>query len=798
MTSGSSIFKIHFFLIVLVVQILVVISGVAWVYLETRSCAADAVSIRASEIIRFRKEAERHLNAFVFRMDRSPVSRLPGTVFEEEASRSVWRESFGERGFLFLFFPESGRFAGRWHGKEHLIQLTELKDMSGHPFLQEPCSRVLKTGKSIWLDNVLTGWSPDHEKWSFYLSPYGSRNLVVGAALDMAETTRTADANMKLSREHIRHFAVGVVAFLIMMLLATLAVAFLLAQKMSREIEAYARSLEKALADGKPLELRDNQLREFKKLAIHTNRLLERQKRTEKQYRKLFETNAVSIWVEDFSEVRSMLENLKANDVSDPDTYFREHPEFVKKAAGAIRVLDVNRETLRLYGADTKDQLLSSLEAVFSPASYRGFAFLLAALFRGEHLIRYEEVNRTLSGLDIYVLITVTVEESEDLNRLIVSLVDITERKQAEEALAEEKDRLAATLHSIGDGVLVTDAKGRIMMMNPAAGEMTGYTPSDVLGYPLEQVYRVVRVGNGHGIDDTTRLFFKMENLEIEGEELVLTSAGGYRYIIDESRSPIIGSSRKFRGMVVVFRDITGLKRTQACFARAKRLESLGLLAAGIAHDFNNVMTSVFGNISLARMLSEPESKVAEKLGAAEAAIERARELTSQLITFSRGGAPVEKEVDLSALIHSSVKRAVGTASTEWVIAFAESLWQVKVDAAQFVHVVNNLVQNAVEAMDGGGRLKITIENARIDGSDPTVAEGDYVRLLFEDSGCGIFPEHLDRIFDPYFTTKEGAQGLGLSIVYGIVKRHDGYIRVESEPGRGSTFEVLLPAGEGK
>ncbi len=147
----------------------------------------------------------------------------------------------------------------------------------------------------------------------------------------------------------------------------------------------------------------------------------------------------------------------------------------------------------------------------------------------------------------------------------------------------------------------------------------------------------------------------------------------------------------------------------------------------------------------------------------------------------------------MAALIWSSAKRAVGDAATEWSADIADSLWPVKVDDSQFVHVVNNLVQNAVEAMDGGGKLKITIENSQEDGTDPIVAKGNYVRLLFEDSGCGISPEHLDRIFDPYFTTRDGAQGLGLSIAYGIVKRHDGHIRVESEPGKGSRFEVLLP-----
>ncbi len=301
-------------------------------------------------------------------------------------------------------------------------------------------------------------------------------------------------------------------------------------------------------------------------------------------------------------------------------------------------------------------------------------------------------------------------------------------------------------------------------------------------------------MGNGHGIDDTTRLFFKGEDMEIAGEEKVLISSDGTRYLIDESRSPIIGSSEKFRGLVVVFRDITELRRSQANFARVKRLESLGLMAAGIAHDFNNVMTSVFGNISLARMLSEAGSPVAEKLGVAEQAIERARKLTSQLITFSRGGAPVGKQVNISGLILSSAKKAVGTASTECTVEVSDTLWPVELDVSQFVHVVDNLVKNAVEAMENGGKLEIRIENVKMDGTDPTVAPGDYVRLIFSDIGCGIPQQNLDRIFDPYFTTREGAQGLGLSIAYGIVKRHGGNIRVESEPGKGSRFEVLLPA----
>ncbi len=801
MASGNSIFRNHFILIVLVFHALVVVSGMAWVYLEYQSCTEDAAAIRTEDIARYQKEAEYHVRIFVSRMENRLISGSATEISEKEAARAVGNEQFGERGFLFLFFPESCRIGGKWHGKEHLVSVAEFSDTAGMSFLKEPCVKCLETGRSRWLRDFSTGWGAGHDKWSFYLFPQTHQHWVVGAGLDMAETTRTADAYMKLARKHLLHFAIGMVLFLVAMLLATLGVAFLLARDVRREIRAYGGSLKRALASGDPLEPQKNKLQEFRKLAEITNTLFsdrktaeEDRRKTEEQYRKLFETNAVSIWVEDFSAVRSMLDKLKAEGVTDPEAYFKNYPEFVTEASKAIRILDINKETLRMYGADSKEQFFSSLEVIFSPDSNRGFAFLLAGLFREERLIRYEEVNHTLVGQDIFVLITVTVDETEDFKRLIVSLVDITDRRQVEEDLAEEKDRLAATLHSIGDGVLVTDAQGRVIVMNPAAGRMTGYEPSDVLGYPLEQVYRVITVGNGYGVDDTTRVFFKAEDLEIVGEEKVLISADGNRYLIDESRSPILGSNEKFRGLATVFRDITELRRTQAHFARVKRLESLGLMAAGIAHDFNNVMTSVFGNISLARMLSEPGSKVAEKLGVAEQAIERARELTSKLITFSRGGAPIGKPVALSGVILNSVEKAVGKAATHWTADIEDPLWPVELDVSQFVHVVNNVVRNALEAMDGGGELKIRVKNTEIDESSFAVSPGKYVRLTFSDTGHGIREEDLDRIFDPYFTTRDGAQGLGLSIAYGIVKRHSGDIRVESEPGKGCRLEILFPA----
>ncbi len=793
MASEKSIFKTHFILIVMVFNALVILSGATWVYMEYRSCTDDTKKIRLQDVSRFKKQTEHRLRLFASRIERLGRG-LDNERFRARLIRSTQAREMEENGFVFLFFPETDQLTGRWHHKRHLVSVTALCDINGKPFLRTPCKECRRTGVPRWLDHVHPKWMQESGEWCFYLLPMPHRPWVVGTALDMTETTRTADNFMELAKKHLLHFSVGMALFLVVMLLTTLGVAYFLARKMSTSIKAYAVSLKEALENGKFLKTKSSQLLEFKKLSTKTNNLLKQWKAAEKQYRKLFETNAISIWVEDFSAVRLMLENLKKQGVTEPEAYFKAHPEFVKSAAKAIRILDVNRETLRIYGADNKEQLLSSLDWIFHSDSYEGFETLLVGLFRGKRIIRYEEVNRTIPGREIFFLITVTVDESEDFSHLIVSLVDITDRKEAEEALEEEKDRLAATLNSIADGVVVTDASGKIVMMNPAAGRMTGYDHSRVLGYPLEQVYRIITVGNGHEIDETTRLFFQDEEMEISGKETILVSENGSRYLIDESRSPIIGSKEKFRGMVIVFRDITELRKSQAQLARVKRLESLGLMAAGIAHDFNNVMTAVFGNISLARMLSDPGSNVAEKLGAAEQAIERARELTGRLITFSCGGEPVGKQIELSKLVRKSVKQSIGKNATKWKVTVTENIWPVKVDASQFVHVIANLAKNATEAMDGRGQLDIHIQNMLIGNETPPLEAGKYVSIIFSDSGSGIPGWCLDKIFDPYFTTREGAQGLGLSIAYGIVKRHGGHIRVESEPGSGSRFEILLPA----
>jgi len=224
---------------------------------------------------------------------------------------------------------------------------------------------------------------------------------------------------------------------------------------------------------------------------------------------------------------------------------------------------------------------------------------------------------------------------------------------------------------------------------------------------------------------------------------------------------------------------------------RARKLESLGVLAGGIAHDFNNFLTVIQGNIGLAKGQLRPWEPVQEILDQANNACQRAAFLSSQLLTFAKGGAPVRRLVSVAKLVTDAVRLARSGAPTSISVNLTEDLGFAEVDPGQIAHVLHNLLLNARQAMAGDGLIEIRAEKV---ASQRRPNAGPYVRISIRDYGCGIPADVLPRIFDPYFTTKAGASGLGLATAYAIVAKHGGHISVESKPGEGTTFTVDLPA----
>ena len=228
---------------------------------------------------------------------------------------------------------------------------------------------------------------------------------------------------------------------------------------------------------------------------------------------------------------------------------------------------------------------------------------------------------------------------------------------------------------------------------------------------------------------------------------------------------------------------------------KACRLESIGFLAGGIAHDFNNILTNIVGNLSLLMEDMNLEEEIIEILTESESAARKAKNLTQQLLTFSKGETPVKHVTSITKLLKDSVKFVLRGSNSKYRILIPDDIWLVKIDEFQISQVMNNIIINADQAVQMDGMIGVLAENITINSGDSIfLKEGKYVRISIKDKGCGIPKEHINKIFDLYFTTKQKGSGLGLASAYSIIKKHNGYINVESEIDVGTSFYVYLPA----
>lgn len=371
-----------------------------------------------------------------------------------------------------------------------------------------------------------------------------------------------------------------------------------------------------------------------------------------------------------------------------------------------------------------------------------------------------------------------------DLDRAVGQLKgEIEERKAVEANLATEKERLAVTLRSIADGVIATGTDGRIVLMNRAAETLTGWSQEEAEGKDLAAVLRMLDPQSREAVSSP------------DGDAVLLKRDGG-ECLVAVSAAPICGPEHRVTGSVTVVRDVSAERRAEEEMIRTQKLESVGLLAGGIAHDFNNFLMAILANIQFAGDGLAGDDERCTYLKDAEAALFRARDLTAQLLTFARGGAPVREARHLTGMITETASFSLRGSGVRPVFEIEEGLWPVDVDIGQISQVIGNLVLNAAQAMPGGGTVTIRAKNTEIADARPSLRPGRYVRIEVTDTGKGIDPAHLGKIFDPYFTTKVRGRGLGLSSALSIVSRHEGTIDVSSTPGEGTTFTVSLPASE--
>ena len=366
---------------------------------------------------------------------------------------------------------------------------------------------------------------------------------------------------------------------------------------------------------------------------------------------------------------------------------------------------------------------------------------------------------------------------------------DITDRKRMQDALWKSESIQRKIFESIPDLLAVIERDFRIVHSNWGGGY--DYVPEDVRS-GFHHCYDAFYPEQGKPCDDCHALKVFQTGRQVSSEKY------NPRIGLVEVRAfPIFDASGEVVMVAEYIRNITEQRRLEEEMRKAHKLESLGVLAGGIAHDFNNLLAGILGNVSLERQLTDPADKRYTRLENIEKAALRARDLTQQLLTFSRGGEPVKKTTSIGQIVMDSASFVLRGSNVRCEFIIPEPVWPVEVDVGQMNQVFNNLIINADQAMPGGGDITIRIENLPAAPKEfPAIREGKYVKISLSDHGAGIAEENLEKIFDPYFTTKQRGSGLGLAIVYSIIRNHGGYIGVESTVGTGTTFNILIPASE--
>lgn len=371
----------------------------------------------------------------------------------------------------------------------------------------------------------------------------------------------------------------------------------------------------------------------------------------------------------------------------------------------------------------------------------------------------------------------------------------VDELSKARKALISEKERLAVTLRSIGEGVIAADMNGLVVLMNTVAEKLTGWTQGEAAGRFVGDIVHVNDRASGKSCDISLTEVFEKKTIVAAMELRVLVNRKGIERIISDSGAPIFDRDGQVVGAVLVFRDVTDQVRMEEDLYRTGKLESVGLLAGGIAHDFNNILSGILGNAELAKITGSRGEDAGPFLERILKATRRATALTNQLLTFAKGGEPIIKSITLSNLLRENVEFALSGSPIKGDISISDTLWAVYADPGQIGQVISNLLINAAQASSEGDSIRVTAANiTAFEGEIAGLAPGRYVAITIQDHGSGISPENMAKIFDPYFTTKDYGTGLGLTISYSIIRKHNGLIKLESRLGEGTTFNVYLPA----
>ena len=464
-------------------------------------------------------------------------------------------------------------------------------------------------------------------------------------------------------------------------------------------------------------------------------------------------------------------------------------PDIIFAKDAQSRFILTNTACTHQLGAHRMEEVLGKTDADFvSPELASQYLAEEQALMQLGQPVTKEELTQDKETREMHRSLTTKVPLKDGAGK-VVGLIgiarDITKRKRAEEALARERQLLRTLIDNLPDAIYAKDAEARKIMANPADLKNLGCkTEAEAIGksdfdlFPKE-------IADAFFADDQSVL--KDGKSVLNREEKAVLQNGETRWLLT-SKIPWHDASGKIIGLVGIGRDITDRKNLEEQIVNARRMESLGRLATGVAHDLNNILAPILMSIEMLQKKLQDEDYL-KMLSKAEASAHRGADIIKQMLWFGRGMAGQRLPVDVQQLAGGAAQYCSDTFNKAICVEtqIAPDLWTVAGDAAQLHQALVNLCHNARDAMPSGGTLTVVARNTVVD-------DKRFVVLEIKDTGCGIAPALLDKIYEPFFTTKDLGHGLGLSTAQSIVKSHGGFIKTESQPGHGATFRVHLPA----
>lgn len=460
--------------------------------------------------------------------------------------------------------------------------------------------------------------------------------------------------------------------------------------------------------------------------------------------------------------------------------------------------IDCNPKTLEMYGC-TREQIIGQPPYRFSPprqpdgrdSTEKALEKIRGAL--NGHLQFFEWVHTRYEGTLFFAEVSLSLLKLDGKDYILAIVRDVTERKRAERAINEAANQWKTTFNAMGNAIALIDSNGRITACNSAMAELSKVPAGDLIG---QSCYTVI-YGTDHPIEGYPVLKAK-ETQKRESAEMRI----GEKWF-GISVDPLFDEDGSLSGCIHVMTDVSERKKLESQLLHAQKMEAVGTLAGGTAHDFNNLLMAIQGNVSLITMDMDPMHPYYERLRIIENYIRSGANLTKQLLSFARGGRYEVRTANMNEILEKTASM-FGRTKKEITInrKFDKEPWMVDVDQGQMEQVFMNLFVNAWQAMQKGGDIFLETSNIYVTDDEKTLATapGRYVKISVTDTGSGMDDRTKARIFEPFFTTKEIGRGagLGLAMVYGIIKGHKGIITVYSEIGHGTTFNIYLPASDKK